>query len=210
MSSQVLRFLQEQNASLQEENKQLREENQALRMYVAAVGELHRAVSTISSADNLLSLLNKILYNAMSVLDASDGSIMLLDEETDELVFVLVHGDVEGKLQGYRINKDIGVAGWVATNREPLIVNDARKDWRFSPHVDEAFNFLTRSILCVPMIARGRVIGVIEVLNKFSDEGFNDADTNLLSILGYIAGAALDDMQRCMEMEMRGEGKATR
>jgi sigma-B regulation protein RsbU (phosphoserine phosphatase) len=201
MSSQVLRFLQEQNASLQEDNKQLREENQALRTYVAAVGELHRAVSKITSADNLLSLLNKILYNALTVLDASDGSVMLLDEDSSELVFVLVHGDVEGKLQGYRISKDMGIAGWVATNREPLIVNDARKDWRFSPHVDEAFNFLTRSILCVPMVARDRVIGVIEVLNKFSGEGFNDADINLLSILGYIAGAALGTMQQCIEEE---------
>jgi sigma-B regulation protein RsbU (phosphoserine phosphatase) len=201
MSSQVLRFLQEQNASLQEENKQLREENQALRMYVAAVGELHRAASKITSADNLLSLLNKILYNALTVLDASDGSIMLLDEEADELVFVLVHGDIEGKLQGYRISKDIGVAGWVATNCEPLIVNDAREDWRFSPHVDEAFNFLTQSILCVPMIVRERIIGVIEVLNKFSGKGFNDADLSLLSILGYIAGAALNDMRQRVEEE---------
>lgn len=200
MSSQLIRFLQEQNASLQEENKQLHEENQALRMYVTAVGELHRAASRITSADNLLGLLKKILYNALMVLDASDGSVILLDEETDDLVFVLVHGDVEGRLQGYRIGKDMGIAGWVASHQEALIVHDARKDWRFSPHVDEVFNFLTRSILCVPMIARGRVIGVIEVLNKFSGH-FNDADISLLSILGYIAGSALDDMQRVIEEE---------
>jgi GAF domain-containing protein len=203
MSSQVLRFLQEQNAGLQEENKLLREENQALRMYASALGELHRAASTITSADNLLSLLNKILYNALTVLDASDGSVMLLDEEAGELVFVLVHGDMEGKLRGYRISKGLGIAGWVASNREPLIANDARQDWRFSPHVDEAFNFLTRSILCVPMMSRGRVLGVIEVLNKFSGEGFNATDLNLLSILGYIAGAALDDMRQHIEEEVK-------
>lgn len=201
MSSTALRFLQHENARLQEQNKALQEENLALRHYMDALKDLYWATQQIISEENLLQLLDQILYNAMNVLGAEDGSLLLHDEETDELVFVLVHGDVRQKLQGYRIKDDVGIAGWVATNREPLIVNNPRQDRRFSHEVDETFSFVTRSILCVPMIARGKLIGVIELLNKRGEESFIEADASLLAILGHVAAIALEEMQTRLEAE---------
>jgi GAF domain-containing protein len=129
-----------------------------------------------------------------------DGSLLLLDEETDELVFVLVHGDIKNKLRGHRMKSDMGIAGWVAQKREPLIVNNPRQDIRFSLEVDEEFSFVTRSILCVPMITRGKLIGVIEVLNK-QDNIFAEADATLLLILAQVAAIALEEMQTRLEAE---------
>jgi GAF domain-containing protein len=137
----------------------------------------------------------------MSVLGAEDGSLLLRDEETDELVFVLVHGDVRQQLQGYRLKGDVGIAGWVATQREPLIVNSPRQDSRFSRQVDETFGFTTRSILCVPMIARGKLIGVIQLLNKRGEDEFIETDADLLAILGHVAAIALEEMQYRLEAE---------
>ncbi len=199
-SSAALRFLQQENARLQEENKALREDSLAFQRYMEALKDLYWANQRITSEKNLMSLLDQILYNAISVLRAEDGSLLLLDEETDELVFVLVHGDIRNQLPGYRIKSNAGIAGWVTTHREPLIVNDPRQDGRFSLEVDEEFSFVTRSILCVPMMARGKLIGVIEVVNKRDDE-FAETDATLLLILAQVAAIALEEMQTRLEAE---------
>ncbi len=198
---QLIRFLQQENARLQDENKSLQEKNQDLHHYINALEDLHWAAQRITSEDNLLDLLDKILYHAMAVISAEDGSLLLLDEETDELVFAVVHGDIGGRLRGYRISGDIGIAGWVATEGEALIVNSPRQDWRFSPQIDEAFGFVTRSILCVPMVTRGKLVGVIELLNKYNGTEFTEPDATLLSILGHVAATALDDMRSRLEKE---------
>ncbi len=201
MSTTALRFLQQENARLQEENKALREENLGLRHYMDALKSLAWATQQITSQENLLELIDKILYSARQVLNADDGSLLLLDEETDELAFVLVHGDVEQKLRGYRIKYNQGIAGWVATHYQPAIVNNPRQDPRFSPEVDDTFSFFTRSILAVPMIARSKLVGVIELVNKRADNGFSEADATLLSILGHVAAIALTELEIRLEAE---------
>jgi GAF domain-containing protein len=199
-SSAALRFLQQENARLQEENKTLREDSLAFQRYLEALKDLYWANQRITSEKNLMSLLDQILYNAISVLRAEDGSLLLLDDETDELVFVLVQGNIKSQLPGYRLKSNAGIAGWVATHREPLIVNDPRQDVRFSLEVDEEFSFVTRSILCVPMMARGKLIGVIEVVNKRDDE-FTETDATLLLILAQVAAIALEEMHTRLEAE---------
>jgi GAF domain-containing protein len=199
-SSAALRFLQQENARLQEENKTLREDSLAFQRYLEALKDLYWANQRITSEKNLMRLLDQILYNAISVLRAEDGSLLLLDDETDELVFVLVQGNIKSQLPGYRLKSNAGIAGWVATHREPLIVNDPRQDVRFSLEVDEEFSFVTRSILCVPMMARGKLIGVIEVVNKRDDE-FTETDATLLLILAQVAAIALEEMHTRLEAE---------
>ena len=125
-------------------------------------------------------------------MDADDGSLLLIDEETDELVFVLVHGAVQETLPGYRFDRQQGIAGWVAEHVEPAIVNNVRSDARFLPELDERSGFVTRSLMAVPLAARGRVLGVIEVLNKRSGKNFTDDDASLLSILATLSASALD------------------
>lgn len=199
-TTSALRFLQQENARLQEENKTLREDSLAFRRYMEALNDLYWATQRITSEENLFNLLDQILHNAMGVLRAEDGSLLLLDEETNELVFVLVHGDIRNQLRGYRIKSDNGIAGWVVSHHEPLIVNNPRQDSRFSLDIDEEFSFVTRSIICVPMIARGKLIGVIELLNKRDDE-FREADATLLLILAQVAAIALEEMQTRFEAE---------
>lgn len=189
---QTLRFLQMENLRLQEENEALREEVRTLREYVQALRALSQATRTITSEVDLVALMDKIMYAALNVMDAADGSLILLDEDTDELVFVVVRGSARDALQGYRIPRDMGIAGWVVTHAEPQVVNKVRSDHRFSHHVDETFDFQTTSIMCVPLMAQDRVIGVIEVLNKFSGQDFSEADFNLLTILACIAAEAID------------------
>jgi GAF domain-containing protein len=195
MSSQVLKFLQQENQRLKEENSLLREEVMAVRDYLAGLRSLQRAVETITTEEDPLALLEKILYSALTVVDCADASIMLLDEESSELVFVVVHGELGSRLRGYRIPADRGIAGWVATHKEPQIVNNVGLDQRFYSFVDQEFQFETYSLLCVPIILRDKVLGVIEVLNKFNTQDFTETDVDLLSTLAYIAATAIDRLE---------------
>lgn len=190
MSDAPLRFLQQENSRLQEENKGLREENASLREQLGAVGELNAALQRLESTGTPLTLLDELLHKTMEVIGARDGSISRLDRFTGELEFVLVRGEIWRELPGYRIKPGTGIAGWVVNEREPLIVNNPRQDWRFSLEVDQEFGFVTRSIVCVPIIAHDQLIGVIELLNK-ANGAFNETDLAVLSMLSQVAAKIL-------------------
>ena len=189
--------------AVQQENAQLKDEVSHLRDYVHSLQLLYHAIQQLLSAKDIMPLLDKTLYYAVTVLDARDGALLLTDEEKDELVFVLVQGTVQERLPGYRISRKEGIAGWVAEHREPAVVNNVRADPRFSGKVDQAFKFQTDSMVCVPLVARGRVLGVIEVLNKSGGQGFTEADQDLLSILALFAAIALDDLAHMPEEKAR-------
>ena len=195
MSSQVVKFLQQENQRLLEENREQRKEVMALQDYLAGLHALQHAAESITEEEDPLAILDKTLYGALTVIDASDGSIVLRDEETEELVFALVHGKLRPRLPGHRIPAGSGIAGWVAKHQEPQVVNNVRSDSRFNSQIDDAFQFQTASLLCVPMVSRGKVLGVIEVLNKFNEQDFTSADVDLLTILAFIAAAAIDRLE---------------
>jgi GAF domain-containing protein len=203
-SAHLIRFLQQENLRLQAEIRALREEKEALLDYLKALEHLYLAAQDISSEADLIKLLDNTMYYAVHLAQAKDGSVLLLDQASNELVFAVVHGDKRGELRGYRLPASTGIAGWVATHREPVIANQARHDTRFSPHVDEVFGFVTRSLVCVPMIAHNQVSGVIEVLNKEAGAPFTEMDVNLLQILGSIAAAALEMLRVRLESQETG------
>lgn len=190
--TRLIRFLQQENVRLKDENQLLKDEVQALRRYVRALQGLQQTVHRFTPEQDVLALLDTTMDCALELLDATDGSLMLIDEETDELVFVLVHGAVRETMTGHRFDRRKGIAGWVAERGEPAIVGNVRTDARFLPELDERFGFVTRSLVAVPLAARGKVLGVIEVLNKRSGEGFTDDDASVLSILAALSASALD------------------
>jgi GAF domain-containing protein len=202
MDAQFLRTIQQENIQLKEQVGRLRE-------YVQSMQRLYRAALRLLSEKDIMALLDKTLSYAMQVLDARDGSVLILDEETDELVFVLVLGTVRERLPGYRIPRHDGIAGWVVEHREPLIVNSAHSDTRFSSRIDDAFNFETRSMVCAPLISRGKVLGVVEVLNKSGNLPFEETDQDLLSVLALIAAIALDDLARAPEPDIATAARTT-
>jgi sigma-B regulation protein RsbU (phosphoserine phosphatase) len=197
----LIRFLQQENARLKDENQLLTEEVHALRRYVKALQRLHEAVHRFTPEQDILALLDQTIACALALVDADDASLMLVDEETDDLVFVLVHGAVRGTLTGHRFDRRLGIAGWVAEQAEPALVSNVRADARFLSELDERFGFVTQSLVAVPLVARGKVLGVIEVLNKRSGEDFTEDDAGLLSILATLSASALDYAASAPEAE---------
>ncbi|NOZ06563.1 MAG: GAF domain-containing sensor histidine kinase [Chloroflexi bacterium] len=154
---------------------------------------LYGVIRALSSTLELHDLLQDTMAVAAKVMEAEASTLMLLDPETDELVFEITHGSSEQELRQFRMPKDKGIAGWVLTENTPLIVNDPAEDARFNRSVDEKTGFHTCSILCVPMQIRGQAIGVLEVLNKKTASGFDTNDVRLLYALAGQAAIAIEN-----------------
>jgi GAF domain-containing protein len=166
-----------------------------LREYLSALHALLDALDDLDPKAEIMPLLDRILANGMAVTNAQDGSLLVVDDESKELVFVLARGQVTPtSLIGQRVPPGRGIAGWVAQKGQPTIVNNARGDIRFYPGIDDAFKFQTNSVLAVPIVGKGRTLGVIEVLNKHSGRIFDPADQALLTLLCRFAGDVLYTM----------------
>ena len=138
-------------------------------------------------------LLKNILESAVEILNCEAGSLLMLDDQTNELVFKVVLGPVASELEGQRMPADAGVVGRSYQSQEPVIVNDVRasKDW--FAQTDETTGFATRSLLVVPLIVKDEIIGVIEAVNRKDGSNFNYDDQELLYAFASQAAVAIEN-----------------
>ncbi|ACL25682.1 GAF domain-containing sensor histidine kinase [Chloroflexus aggregans] len=137
---------------------------------------------------DLTSLLNDIKLRAPKVVGAERCSIFILDEETNELVL-----EIPGEQRRYRMPADRGIAGWVVTHGVGQIVNDVEHDPRWYDAISREADFVTRSIVCVPMRVKDRIIGAMQLLNKIDGQPFNEQDLQLLTTLAAQAAIAIEN-----------------
>jgi signal transduction histidine kinase len=153
----------------------------------------YQVSQSMTSTLDLHKVLEHTIQLATAVLDAEACALMMIDEKDQQLVFEYTHGEMGDLLRQQRMPLDEGIAGWVATHQEPVIVNNAHDDPRFSPQVDAHTEFITDSIACVPIQIRGRTIGVLEALNKRSEAGFDAEDLSLMVTTANQAGIAIEN-----------------
>ncbi|MFH1239232.1 MAG: HD domain-containing phosphohydrolase [bacterium] len=172
-------------------------ENEALvkqlKQKVEELTTLMEASKKISSTLDLNSLLRVIMQLASKVMRAETSSLMLLDEEKQELVFEVVEGDKGEIIKEIRLKLNEGIAGWVAQRGEAVLVSDVEKDSRFCDKVDMKTSFKTKSLICVPLKIKDRIIGVAEVINKSGGESFTPDDLLLFSALADQAAIAIEN-----------------
>lgn len=145
----------------------------------------------LSSKLELAELLTTVLELASRVVDAETASLLLLDEKTKELYFDVALGLGPGAAK-VRLPLGQGIAGAVAKERKPEIINEVRRDPRWSPKMDESSGFVTRSILAVPILLKGRLIGVVEAINKRGGP-FDAGDLSAFEAFASQAGVAIDN-----------------
>jgi GAF domain-containing protein len=164
-----------------------------LRQEVAARKRLVEAAIQLTSTFDSDKLLQLIMSSATELLDAETSSLMLVDEDTRELVIAVATGVVGPKAERQRIPIGAGIAGWTLANRQAAVVNDPISDGRHFPGVGETLHFVTRNLLAVPMLVKDRGIGVVEVLNKRNDTEFTERDTELATAFASLAAIAIDN-----------------
>lgn len=199
------RFVQQENKRLQRENEDLRQEVETLHNVLDALRALQEVSMNIDARTNVLSLLDRILESALAVIGSNDGSLMLIDNDKSELVFVVVHGSVSHKLVNHRIPLGQGIAGWVAKNGRAVMIPNVHADPRFSAAVDRDFGFNTRSLICVPLNLHTRTMGVIQAINKSDGEEFTRADLTLLGVVAQLAAVALTKAEDAIQAEENKE-----
>lgn len=147
----------------------------------------------ITSSLRLDEVLQAVMRSALDLLHCEAGSILLIDPDTNELVFRVVAGPASESLQGTRLPLDVGIAGAVVREGKPLIVNRVQDDPRHYKVIDQQISHSTLMLLAVPLVVRDQVLGVIEVLNKTNGTPFTEEDCATLMTLATPSAMMLEN-----------------
>jgi len=146
----------------------------------------------LTSTLDLTKVLRVIMEAAVSMLQVEAGSVLLLDEDTQELEFVAAVGAGSEQVTGLRLPAGAGVAGQALSEGRSLLVDDTQRSANFYEAVDHLTGLNTQRLIATPLRVKERFIGVMEVINKRSGP-FTEADVRVLDLLAPTAAAAIDN-----------------
>ena len=134
-----------------------------------------------------------IMSSAKELCRAEACSVALIDEESGDLVLEVAVGEKSEDVQQQRIPSGKGIAGRVVETGEALAVNSVEASPYFYDGIDQSVGYRTRNILAVPLRVRGRVIGVVEIINALQRDHFSERDRTLAMALANQAAVAIDN-----------------
>jgi Nif-specific regulatory protein len=164
------------------------------------------ASQTINGELELTEVFNKITEQAAAVFHAEGASVLLFDADRDELVFQTALGPAGGLLEGERIKADQGIAGQVARTGRAVRVDDVRTNRHFFPGIDAKTNVQTHGLMAAPLLRRGQLLGVVEVLNPQDRPNFEEADLELLKVFANLAAAAASNAKAFDQLSRENRG----
>ena len=156
---------------------------------LAVLNDITRAVTSSLDLDTVLT---RAMRGIREILRVEAGSLILADEDTGELRFRKTLSREQEMIVDTTLHPGEGIAGQVVATHEPMLVNDAAHDERFSPRADRIRGLAIRSVLAVPLIAKDRPVGAIEVINKI-DATFTSDDLEMLQVLAASVSVAVEN-----------------
>ncbi len=175
-----------------------------LQFMIDRMNFLHTVSQKISEIKSLPELLDDILENSKLVVDAEASSLLLFDPEEGKLHFQVATGDKGTLVKKYSVDMGAGIAGWVAQHQQSVLIEDCYNDARFNPDYDKKSNFKTRSMICVPLIRKNNLLGVIEVINKKGGGIFDERDLTIFETLASQCAIAIENA-RLIEIQIETE-----
>jgi diguanylate cyclase (GGDEF)-like protein len=175
---------------------------------LAELTAIHRSLRALTSTLELPEILRSVLDSIKDFTAAEGLSLLLHDSERDELVFAATetlreHALLEpSSIEGVRLPCGQGIAGWVARHREAVRLDDASRDPRHYALLDQRTGLTPRSMLCVPVLHRDTLLGVIQVINKLDGTPFTDAELRLVRALADHAGIAIANASLYREVRL--------
>jgi diguanylate cyclase (GGDEF)-like protein len=175
----------------------------------ADTGQLERLLACIELSKDLVraydmeTLLTAVLERIRVLIPASNWSLLLLDPQTRELCFAVVVGVPLESVKHIRLRLGEGIAGVVAQTGKPIFIPDVEHDPRFSGRVDAATGFETRCIIALPLLVRGEIIGVFEVVNVENGKFFLEKYVPHLSLLADYVAIAVDNVRNLQRLKAR-------
>lgn len=158
----------------------------------------------LASTLDLEVLLDRIVQAAADLCTAEAASILLYDEREYQLHFQSATNLETPMLRGLSVPVETSIAGWIVTQRKPVIINDAQQDPRHFKQVGETVKVQTDMLLGVPMITKDKVVGVLEAINKRTGP-FTVEDQELLLALGSQAAVAIENARLFQQFDLISE-----
>lgn len=157
---------------------------------------LLRVSCVINSIRDYRELLTSLLQITKEVMNCEAGSLYSYQPETNDLVWHVALGAKADKLKEVgRLQMGQGVAGWVAQNQKPTLVANAATDSRFFRGADTKTGFITRSIVCVPLLVGEKLVGVLQALNPSHKPAFDERDLEVFEAYGALAATAIEKIR---------------
>jgi diguanylate cyclase (GGDEF)-like protein len=187
--------------------KDLLDENRELKNKLAGLKQeldfFEEVSKTLTSKLDLNDILSSIMRKSKKLIKAETWSFLLIDEETGDLVLAdkCCMKKSKKKIKKIRIKRGEGIAGWVAQELIPVVVPDVSADSRFSPAVGKQITLRTKTIMCVPIKSKGNILGVLEIVNKTTNEPFTREDLNLILRIVDHAAVAIERASLYQKME---------
>ncbi len=163
--------------------------------------ELRRLLNDATMTSIILSpftrsrLLEMVVQTAADVISARSGSLFLIDEQAQDLVFEVAIGPEAQAVKQFRVPLGHGIAGLVAVSGQPMAIANADKDARLAIDIAHAVHYVPKSILCVPLFYEERIIGALELLDKTDASSFNPTDIQTLGLFANMAAIAIAQSQ---------------
>jgi GAF domain-containing protein len=162
------------------------------------VGEVRASVSLAAAANTIAApvthsqLLGMIVETAAHIIDAQAASLLLVDEQNQELVFEVTLGQKASDVKKIRVPVGHGIAGLVAVSGQPMATSGGQHDPRQAADIAERVGYTPETILCMPLFHHDRVIGVLELLDKRDAQSFTPADMDALGLFANQAAVAIE------------------
>lgn len=168
--------------------------------------KLQEVSRVLNSSLNQAEIRKRAIEAITFIMEAEAGSLLLLDEAAQELYFEVALGEKGEGVREIRLKVGQGIAGYVAQTGEPVIINDCQNDPRFSRQADKKSGFVTRNMVCVPVKARDKLLGVLQAINKKSGGLFGEEDLQDFVSLGHQVGIAIENANLYEEINRLLEG----
>ncbi len=164
----------------------------AARQMLRKLADLEKIYTRINAATEIETILDVITDAAGTLTGCEAGSLMLLDPQKQFLYFKIAQGDKSSPLKEMRVPVGEGIAGMVARTGQRLLVNAGEENPHRTTQFDDKTGFVSRGMLCVPVMVRDELIGVLEVLNKLDGARYTADDIEILERLATAAGIAIN------------------
>jgi signal transduction histidine kinase len=155
---------------------------------------LLEVVRGLTTAPDLESFLQTVISEATELTNSELASILEYDEDAEELRFLAMQWFQRELLRPVGVPLDGSAAGWVFRRGQPLIIQDVKIDQRHFKVVDRVTKHVTHSLVAVPLMVRGDVVGVLEALNKKDNAHYTEEDLTLLETLAALAAQAIQNV----------------
>ena len=163
------------------------------------INKFESLVSSMTSTENRAELCQNILDAAADLVQASSGSLMLIDETGKSLRIESVKGMNPRLAKSMNLAVGVGIAGKVAVSGESMLVKDIEQDSRTG--IANRSRFKTKSFISIPLKQRGNIVGVLNLSDKEDMLVFTQADVDLLS---SVVGHASLALERADSLERAG------